>query len=488
MKPISIQEIIDATGGQLVTPLDESSVPSACAVSTDTRNLPEGALFIALRGDHFDGHNYVQSAIEQGAACIMVDTYDEDELLTATLSKREEKPSVILVDDTLIGLQKLAYWYRRQLNIEVVAITGSNGKTSVKDFTASVVSQRFKINATKGNYNNHIGLPLSVLATEEDDEVCIFEMGMNHAGEIAPLCEIAAPNIGVITNIGTAHIEFFGSREAIAEEKSALGRSLSPQGTLVVPAVCDFVDYLIEHTEAHVIVAGNGRGVVRAEQLKVTKSGTAFQLCIDGQDSVPVEISVSGKHMVNNAILAAAVGHALDMSPDEIARGLSETVLTSGRLRRFECCGINVIDDTYNANPDSVTAAIETLSGLPVSDGARRIVVLGQMAELGSHADAEHWRIGQLAASKGIQLVCVGEGVEKIAEGARETLNKMEVSAEEEQVVKEFKHREDAAEWLKSYCSKGDIVLFKGSRMAKMEDVMNQVFPSSLNQPTTHRG
>ncbi len=455
MKPLSITEIVSASGGELV---GHDAGELLTAVSTDSRNLPAGCLFIALRGDSFDGHEFVADAVAKGAGCLMLDTLPE--------GGTELGVPVVLVKDTLYGLQRLAKWYRQQLDIRVVGITGSNGKTSTKDFAASVLSQKFHVNATRGNLNNHIGLPLSVLSTEEKDQVGVWEMGMNHAGEIAPLCEIAAPDLGIITNIGSAHIEFLGSRKGIAEEKGALARALPEQGTLILPASCDFVDYLIDRTRAKVMIAGNGRGAVRAEDLKITDTGSSFNLCIDGHDDVPVQISVSGKHMVNNALLAAAAGYALGMNAEQIGAGLNAARLTSGRLRRYVSHGVTVIDDTYNANPDSVEAAIETLADLPVNKGARRVCVLGMMAELGMHADAEHLRIGKLAAGKNLQVVSVGAAAAKIFQGAKEI----------DDTARHFDDAVAAAVWLKDYCRAGDNVLFKGSRMAGMEDVMNQAF------------
>lgn len=468
MKPLSITEIVTACGGRLAAPLDEDAVQVVLAVSTDTRQISDGSLFVALRGENFDGHDYASVAASQGAACLMLESMPDDE---DTLNV-----PVILVENTLYGLQRLAYWYRHQLDIKVIGITGSNGKTSVKDFTASVVSQSFKVNATKGNLNNHIGLPLSVLSTEEDDQVCIFEMGMNHAGEIAPLCEIAGPDIGIITNIGTAHIEFLGSREAIAEEKASLARALPDQGTLIVTASCDYVDHLIGHTHAKVIVAGNGRGAVRAEDLKMTEQGSIFNLCIDGDDPIAVELSISGKHMVNNALLAAAAGYSLGMKAVDIAVGLKKTVLTSGRLRRYVSGGITVIDDTYNANPDSVVAAIETIADLPVGKDTRRVVVLGMMAELGIHADSEHLRVGKLAAEKGLQVVSVGPEAVNIYQGASAVND----------AAKHFDDRGAAASGLKEFCQNGDVVLFKGSRMAGMERVMRDAFPEPPELSESH--
>ncbi|MFK7912068.1 MAG: UDP-N-acetylmuramoyl-tripeptide--D-alanyl-D-alanine ligase [Akkermansiaceae bacterium] len=454
MKPLTISELVTAAGAELI---GTDSGVLVSAVSTDTRSLGAGSLFIALRGDNFDGHAFIDTAVENGAACLMLDELPEG---------REFDVPVLLVKNTLYGLQRLAKWYRQHLDIKVIGITGSNGKTSTKDFVASVLSQQFEVNATKGNLNNHIGLPLSVLATEESDQVCVWEMGMNHPGEIAPLCEIAAPDIGIITNIGTAHIENLGTREAIAEEKGSLARALHEEGTLIVPAVCDFVDYLIERTRAKVMVVGNGRGVVRAEELKMTAKGSSFKLCI-GDVEEPVEIPVSGKHMVNNALLAAASGHALGMTPEKIAEGLAETSISSGRLRRYNSGGVTVIDDTYNANPESMAAAIETLADLHTENGSRKVVVMGMMAELGNHTDPAHLKVGKLAAEKHLQVVSVGSEAAKIYQGANEVND----------TAKHFENADAAADWIKDYCREGDLILFKGSRMAAMENVMSQAFP-----------
>ncbi|MGJ8676475.1 MAG: UDP-N-acetylmuramoyl-tripeptide--D-alanyl-D-alanine ligase [Akkermansiaceae bacterium] len=454
MKALSIQEIVTSTGGELV---GHDHGQLVRAVSTDTRSIPKSCLFIALSGENFDGHDFLEAAVLGGAAC----------LLLHQLPEAKVDVPVILVKDTLIALQRLAKWYRDQLDIKVIGITGSNGKTSTKDFTASVIAQKFRVNATKGNFNNHIGLPLSVLNTEETDEVCILEMGMNHAGEIAPLCQIASPDIGVITNVGTAHIEFLGSRENIAAEKSELGRSLSSNGTLIVPASCDFVNYMIDHTTAKIIVTGNGRGLVRAENLRQTDSGSAFDLCLNDQAAVPVEIAVSGVHMINNALLAAAAGYALGMNAQEIAAGLNQASLTSGRLRRYSSKGVQVIDDTYNANPDSVIAAINTLKGLQTEPAGKKIIILGAMAELGEYTESEHLRVGRVAAEKQLQVVSVGEQARQIFQGAQEISS----------LAKHFDQQADASHWLSENVGEGDFVLFKGSRTAGMEKVMNSAFP-----------
>lgn len=452
MKSYDLQTLADAMKGTLLQPGDGGIVISS-GVSTDTRSLKEGALFFALKGENFDAHDFLERAAT--AAALVVDQE----------KKVPAGRSVILVDDVLSGLQRLARWYCMELGIPVIAITGSNGKTSTKDFTRSVLSQKFCVNATLGNYNNHIGLPLTVLATDEAHEVGVFEMGMNHSGELAPLCEIAKPDISIITNVGSAHIENMGSQEAIAEEKGTVARALSKNGTLLIPADCEFVEQYRQRTAGRILSVGNGRGTVRAENLVTDSDGSRFDLVIDGLGCVETSIPVTGKHMVSNALLAAGAGFLMGLSIEEISAGLAEAELTSGRLRQFDYEGIKVIDDTYNANPESVAAAIETLAALP-SEGSR-IAVLGKMAELGTHAESAYEKTGRLAAEKNLRLVVVGGPAETIATAARAGGCKVDF----------FVTAEEASSFLKSNTACGDLVLFKGSRAAAMECLMNTVYP-----------
>jgi UDP-N-acetylmuramoyl-tripeptide--D-alanyl-D-alanine ligase len=452
VKTLSASQIADILGVPVAW--GDSDVLVTAGVSTDTRTLKAGAAFFALRGDNFDGNRFAKAALEHGATVVVVDSWEGEAPVGA---------AVIVVPDALAALQRLAFWWREQLDIPVVAITGSNGKTSTKDFTTSILSRRFRVSATQGNLNNHIGVPLTVLSTSEDTEAAVWEMGMNHSGELAPLCEIAHPKIGIITNIGTAHIEYLGSREGIAEEKSALARALPPSGTLFVPAGCEFYDYFRQRTKAHVIPVGNGRGLIRAENIEPGDGFSRFTLVIEGETPADVLLPVGGRHMITNALLAAGAAWKLGMTPEEIAAGLSSAVLTGGRLRRFEWNGITIFDDTYNANPESMAAAIETLAEIPVAEGARRIAVLGRMAEQGEHAPAAHRRTGDLAARKGVIAIAVGEGAEEIAGHAGSG--------------RHFREIEEAAAWLSDECRPGDVVLFKGSRSAAIERVMNSAFP-----------
>ena len=452
MNPISVHQLAEILGAPVAAGAGDVMVTAG--VSTDTRTLPEGAAFFALRGENFDGDAFAAKALEAGAAVAIVHRWS---------GELPADKAVIEVTDTLLALQRLALWWRRQLDIPVVAITGSNGKTSTKDFMAAVLGRKFKVSATRGNLNNHIGVPLTVLSTTLDHTAAVWEMGMNHSGEIAPLCMVARPNFGVITNVGSAHIEFLGTREAIAEEKAMLARALPADGTLFLPAHCEFLDYIRQRSKAQLIAVGNCRGLVRAENSVFGADGSTFTLAIEGEEPVEVTLPVPGRHMVTNALLAAAVGWKLGISPREIAAGLATATLTGGRLGRYKSQGATVIDDTYNANPESMAAAIETLADTPVSNGARRIIVLGRMGELGSHAPAAHHRTGELAAERHLTVVAVGDGAEGIAEGAGGAPH--------------FKDLEQAAGWLAQEVKPGDVVLFKGSRSATVERVMHAAFP-----------
>ncbi len=431
---------------------------AACAegVFTDTRTPIDGGLFVALKGENFDADRFAEKALQDGASIAIVARWSGGE--------PPEKSAVIEVEDPLFALQRLAHWWRSQLDIPVVCITGSNGKTSTKDFAFSVLSEGFKVHATSGNLNNHIGLPLTVLGTPVNATAAIYEIGMNHSGELSPLCEIARPKFGIITNIGTAHIEFLGSREAIAEEKGTLARYLPADGALFTPASCDFNEYFRARTTATIISVGNGVGSVRAEKLRLEEDGSRFDLVMSGEEAIEVFLPVPGKHMINNALLAAALGKKLGLSPHQIAAGLASSRLTTGRMRRISQDGITLIDDTYNANPESMQAALEALVDMPVKNEGKRLAVLGMMGELGTFAEAAHLELGRLAVQKGVQIIAVGKGAEGIATGAG---------------TSHFSDHQQASSYLREQSTVGDIILFKGSRSAAIEQVLKSAFPTA---------
>ncbi len=461
MHPLTLQQIADWTG---------AAVPDAAAavchgVSTDTRTVRAGDLFIALSGENFDAHDFVAQAAEAGATAAIV-SHD------ISTSVPDGFP-LLIVSDTLQALQKLAAAYRRSLGIKIVCITGSNGKTSTKDMVAAVLGAHFSVVKTQGNLNNHIGLPLSLLKADAAHEFGVFEIGMNHAGEIAPLAEIAKPDIAIVTNVGTAHIEFLGTREAIAEEKAALPRSLTSSGNAILPATDDFLSILKRDLAAKTITAGVNSGDVCASDLQPVSGGTQFRISAGGS-SADVFIPVAGLHMVSNAALAIATGLTCGIPLDTCAAALSKLQLTSGRMEIRTWNGITFLDDSYNANPDSMAAALRTLQSLGAS--TRSIAVLGHMGELGHFSEAGHASVGTLAAELNVHtLITVGEQANGIAQAAE--------NAGHSRVHSVADHAA-AASLLSGMLEHGDTVLFKGSRAAGMERIPRLL--ESSPQPAAH--
>ena len=423
------------------------------AVSTDSRALKPGALFVALRGEKFDGHDFIRQAAQSGAAGAVVEEAPDD---------LPEDFAVIRVADTLAALQQMATAYRRTLPTKVVAITGSNGKTSTKDFAASVLAGRGRVAKTEGNLNNHIGLPLTILRALGSDDFGVFEIGMNHAGEIAPLARIARPDAGVITNIGVAHIEYMGSREAIAQEKGMLAEAVGPEGFVVLPVDDAFTESIAARTHAKVIRAGLEHGDVYASDVTTDSEGSRFVAHAGGRAAAG-HVAAPGRHMVNNAMLAVAVGLEYGVPLEECLEGLRRAKLTGGRLERKMVRGICILDDSYNANPDSMVAALETLGQMP----GRRIAVLGQMNELGAESDRGHRRVGEAAAREKIECVITVGGIAAgIAAAAREHGVRHVFTPET---------TAEAAAILRSMARNGDTVLIKGSRSVKMETIVEEL-------------
>ena len=427
------------------------------AVTTDTRALEAGQLFVALKGDNFDGHHFLAQAADAGAAGAMVSTLAGAPELSSDFA-------LIEVDDTLLGYQRLASAYRRQLPLRVVAITGSNGKTSTKDFTAAVLSQKFRVLKTEGNLNNHIGVPRMLLRAGVADEIAVLEMGMNHPGEIEPLAQMAKPDVAIITNIGTAHIEFMKTRDAIAQEKGMLVEAIGPEGHVILPAEDAYAGALAARTSARVTTAGLQKGEVRAERIDRALDGSHFDVVYESARA-RTSIPVAGEHMIVNALLAVAAGIASGLSLEEAALGLTSAALTKGRLQVRRVGELQVIDDSYNANPDSMTAALNTLAALPTS--GRRIALLGRMGELGAESEAGHRRVGCAAADAGFDYVLtVGDEAAIIGRSA---------TAAGVPHVRAFPTTDEAALFLHDLAEIDDLILVKGSRSAGMERVISRL-------------
>lgn len=461
MIPLTLQHIATLAGAELATPARGGGRLSA--VSTDSRRLEGGELFIALSGDHHDAHRFLPHAVAAGAAALLVEPRAREQALATGAA-------VLVAADTLTALQSLARGLRREIDPLVVAVTGSNGKTSTKEFLRAVLGARHRVAATPGNFNNHVGLPLTLLGLEHGHEVMVCELGMNHPGEIAPLAAIAEPDIGVITNIGVAHIEFMGSREAIAQEKGELVAALGPDGLAVLNANDPFTDGIAARCRGRVLRAGLDAGDVRALDLRSTPAGTSFTLAAGGRTATAA-IPVAGRHMVANAVLAAAVGWSQGMALEEIAAALAATAPAGGRLQPREAGGVRFLDDSYNANPDSMRAGILTLiepGRGPANGGApgRRLAVLGHMAELGPAGDDIHRELGRWIAAQAVDALCaVGPAARPLADGARE--------ARAGDWVEWVEDHEAAADFLRRRARPDDLVLLKGSRAARMEAVLD---------------
>lgn len=434
------------------TLISGDGVSKATSICTDSRALQAGDLFVTLKGENFDGYTFIAEAARRGAIGAVAE--DVPENLPPDFA-------ILRVPDTLRALQQIAARYRQTLHLQVVAITGSNGKTSTKDLTACVLGSRFQVTKTEGNFNNHIGLPLTILRARGSDQFGVFEIGMNHPGEIAPLAAIAAPDVAIITNIGTAHIEFMKTREGIAQEKGMLAEALPPSGTLILPADDEFTPSLSRRTKADVVLAGIGKGDVFAQDVRPHFGGVRFTLCADGHRA-EAELPVPGIHMVSNALLAVAAGRVFGIPLEDCAAGLRTLRLTKGRLEQKIIRGIHILDDTYNANPDSMAAALRTLATMPAA--GRRIAVLGRMGELGAESERGHRSVGEVAVREGIDiLIGVGEEAKWITETAwRGGIAK----------VHHFETVEDAIRSLHELAQTGDVVLVKGSRSAKMERIV----------------
>ena len=439
------------------------------SVSTDSRQENLGGIYVPLVGERFDGHDFCLEAVSRGNKVIF------SRRPLSQLATLPASVSVLLVEDTLLTLQALAKTWREEelSDLPVVAITGSNGKTSTKDLCAAVLGTHFKTQATKGNLNNHIGLPQTILSTPPDSQAAVWEMGMNHPGELAPLCDMARPLIGVITHIGSAHLEFMKTREAIAQEKATLARALPKEGTLIFPATDDFASYLATQTQAQCLPVGTPECAFYATELEPKATGTSFCLHTPlGQASL--YLPVPGAHMVTNALLAAATAYRLGLCLENIVLGLSSGQLSSGRLRPFMSEGRLVLDDTYNANPDSMKAALTTLCSLSADQGHKKVAFLGKMGELGDFSEQGHWEVGVFASTCALdKLIVIGEEARALAEGAKKAQKKT-------LSVQFFSTPKEALATLAGQLETDTCYLFKASRSARMEGLMQALLPEDV--------
>ena len=438
-------------------------------ISADSRSIRPGDLFVALRGDRFDGHEFVPAVLEQGAAGAIV--HDEYQLPPGIAAMRKtggrSLPFLLGVRDPLFAYQQLATHYRSRFNIPVVAVTGSNGKTTTKEMVAAVLAQRWPVLKTEGNFNNRIGVPSTLFRLTARHQAAVIEMGVDQQGQTTRLCEIVRPTIGVITNIGPDHLEFFRSMEGSAQAKAELLDLLPSDGMIMLNADDPYFDYLAVRAQCRVMSFGfSEMADIRASRVvSDVRHGTTFRLHLPGKiRSTIVRMKVHGVHNVTNALAAAAVGVALNLSGSMIAQGLGRFRPAAMRSQVVTHRGVHFINDCYNANPASMKAALQLLAQW--SPAHERIAVLGDMLELGPETGRLHRDVGQfLATQKLSRLIVCGMLGRDIAEGARQ--GGMAGSQ-----IDEVVDAAAAADRLKRILRQGDVVLVKASRGMKMEHVV----------------
>jgi UDP-N-acetylmuramoyl-tripeptide--D-alanyl-D-alanine ligase len=432
-------------------------------VITDSRLVRKGDLFIAFQGDRYDGHAFVTKALAQGAVCVIV----QEDYRLPPAPKREAAPVLLGVRNTLEAYQRLATHYRNRFPIPVIAITGSNGKTTTKEMVAQVVAQRWKTLKTEGNLNNRIGVPQTLFQLAPRHQAAVIEMGVDQEGQTTRLCEIARPTIGVITNIGPDHLEFFGSMEGSAQAKAELLDHLPEEGAVVLNADDDYFDYIAARAQCRVVAFGRSpKADVRAVNIRTDgKGGTVFGLVLPGKSRQPeVRIRTQGLHNVSNALAAAGVGLVLGLPGTVIAEGLAKFRPAAMRSQISSSHGVQIINDCYNANPASMKAAIQLLAEL--GRGKRSIAVLGDMLELGAGGRQMHREVGTFLADQGIgHLVACGVLGRELAEGARR-------GGMPTDRITELPDAAAAGAALVSMVRQGDVVLVKASRGMRMEQVV----------------
>jgi len=464
MIPMTVEEIAGALGAEVLCP--GRGRRRISRVSTDTRTLRGGELFFALRGERYDAHDFLLQSLQKGAAAVVVSRAEAEVLRSA----EKAGSAVLRVRDTLGALARLAGRQREMLHCEVVGITGSTGKTITKDFTAAVLSRAGEVVSPPGSYNNEIGVPLTVLEAGRETRFLVLEMGARGKGHISHLCAFARPVIGVVTNIGYAHLRWFRTRERLAEAKGEILRSLPPGGTAVLNADDEFTPFLSGLAACPVVRFGTGREAeVRAERVTLDQQGRArFVLRLRGGDRCEVSLPLPGRHNVENALAAAAVGEILGVKTEGIIAGLQEAKVTGWRMEMITRPDqITIINDAYNANPVSMRSALMALGDL--AKGKRAIAVLGDMAELGPVSERAHLEVGRMAVEYGADiLITVGRKARKIAQAAREGgLPRGSVFSVE--------RVDRAAEILRAIIEPGDVVLIKGSRFLGLEKIVDLV-------------
>lgn len=445
MKNMTLKNIAEACQGQLFCREDMEQFEIKGAV-LDSRLVEEGYLFFATKGERVDGHSFIAQVAEKKAACVVCEKAPENVDIP-----------YILVEDSFVALKQVATFYRENLTIPIVGITGSVGKTSTKEIISSVLSTRYNVLKTEGNFNNEVGLPLTILRIRDEHKVAVVEMGINHFGEMHRLSEIAKPDICVITNIGQCHLEFLGSREGILKAKSEIFDFMNREGYVCLNGDDDMLS-TIKEVHGHKPVS---YGMTMKSDVYVTSAegkgifGSKATIYLN-DETFDVEIPLPGEHMVMNALAATCVGDLLGLKPEEIAEGIKNVKAVGGRSNLISLKDRTILDDCYNANPVSMKAAIDLLK----QADTRKVAILGDMFELGEGQEAMHAEIGTYAVERGIDvLVCVGDLSKNMYDAAIKAKNDFNSDIK----VYYMKDTQEVIDKIEEYLEKDDAILVKAS-------------------------
>lgn len=443
---MKVYEIVEATQGILVSGNKDDEINF---FSQDSHQMKNGGMYIPLKGERFDGHNFIESAFQTGAQAII----SEKDV------KYEDK-IVIKVKDTYQALKDMASYLRNHRPVKVVGVTGSVGKTSTRDMVYSVVKQKYKTLKTEGNYNNEIGLPLTILRYH-DEEILVLEMGMNHLQEMSRLSMIARPDIACITNVGTAHIGELGSRENILKAKLEITDGMKEGSTLIINQDNDMLQ-TVELPHLNVVRVGKGKEAsIQASHIILEETKSSFEVEYQGKKEI-IEVPVQGEHNISNALIAIAVGIELNISLEDIKKGIQEFKLTKNRMDILEKNHKTVIDGTYNASVDSMKSSIDVLANYK----KRKVAILADMLELGDYSQQLHEEVGSYVASKGIDiLVCVGKEAKYIYQKARESMKD----------VYYFESNQEVIDRLDELLKEDDVILVKGSHSMNLKEVVEKI-------------
>ena len=458
---ISIDKITEYARGELY---DFTKKPCYIThICTDSREADENTLFIATRGERVDGHDYILSASDRGCKCFVCEYVPSD--------VGERELAFCVVENSIDAFANIARGYRAQSPIKSVAITGSVGKTTTKELMACVTRECYNTYSTSGNFNSVIGMPMSLMEAGDDVELGVFEMGMSGFFEISSMSRAAEPDVALVVNIGSSHLEYLGTRKNIAKAKLEIADGMKAGGTLILngdePLLKDAKQITARDDINYVYtsVMGSEGAIYRAENIRLTEQGSMFDMYADGDVILDVELNIPGMHVVNNALMVLTAAHILGIDKDKMREGIKKYIPVGDRQRIFEKSGYKIIADCYNAAPESMRAALDVLS--TVASGSKKIAVLGDMKELGKNSDSLHFDVGQYVAKKADVLITVGESASLIADGARhggmETANIYKFGADDISA---------ACEKIREIGFFGDSVLVKASRSMKLERII----------------